>query len=300
MRITLHQLQVFKRVAELQSVSLAAQSLHMTQPAVSNILRQVEQYYQCTLVQVMNRKLHLTEFGKVVLQMAQDLDGVLTAGVQKIQSIKGLITGNLTVAIATTAKYFMPHLLGEYKQKYPGTHIQMKVYHRELILERLEKNLDDFVVLSQLPDFIEVDAYPIFADELVVAASVHHPLAKKNSPLALNELHNENWIIREAGSGTRIAMLALFNRQKFLPVIDMELGNNEAIKQALMADLGISVVSHHSIKHEVANQLLTVLNVADFPLPHVWYYVTLKNKRVSPAAEAFLELFKIAEHPHRK
>ncbi len=295
MNITLHQLKVFKTVANLRSVTGASQALHMTQPAVSNILRQLESHYGVKLTEVINRKLYLTSFGEIIYDLSKSMEQLLSDFEMKISMAKGAVTGDLNVTIASTAKYFMPYLLSQFKALHKGIHVSMKVYPRELVLNRLEQNLDDFVVLTQLPQTINVDAYPIFSDELVIVTNPMNKFAKRRSVIELSELANEYWIIREEGSGTRLAMFEYFKKHKFTPKIDMELGNNEAIKQAIIANMGISMISKRSIHHEVDNNLIKILKINKFYYKHVWYAVKLKNKLLSPIAQNFIDLSKKKE-----
>lgn len=289
MKITLHQLNVFKTVAALSSVTKAAQKLHMTQPAVSNILKQLEQYYDCKLTEVIGRQLYLTEYGELALSLANNVEKELEDHLSQIQLLKGTVVGSLNVAVATTAKYFMPHMLAKFKGNNPNIHVKMKVFHREMVLERLNNNQDDFVVLSQIPQAIKVDAYPIYHDELVVISSPDNKLTRLKQKFAISKLANTPWIIREPGSGTRMAMLQHFKQEKFSPPVEMELGNNEAIKQAIIANLGVSIVSKRSIQLELEHNKLSILNVKGFPLKHTWYLVKLKGKKLSALASKFYD-----------
>lgn len=295
MRITLHQLAVFRTVAELGSVTQAAQKLHMTQPAVSNILKQLEQYYDCQLTEVISRKIHLTDYGKVILDLSLAVNRELDHYQSQIQLLKGRVIGELKVAIASTAQYFMPHMLAEFKGENPNIHIKMKVFNREMVLDRLHHNRDDFVILSQLPPALAVDSYPIYADQLVVVASPKHRFANHPDTLPLQALETTPWIIREPGSGTRMAMLACFKQEKFSPSIEMELGNNEAIKQAIAANLGVSIVSKRSISLELEQKQVVILPVQGFPLAHIWHLIKRRGKSLSPIAEICLQHLVLSE-----
>lgn len=291
MKITLHQLQVFEKVAKMGSVTLAAHALHMTQPAVSNIIRQLEDSYGCQLTEVIGKKLYLTAFGKELLCGCHELQSVLANTETRLQMLKGGVTGTLTIATVSTAKYFVPHLLGAFKAEYANVHFKLKVCNREEVIARLEANEDDFVIMSQPPNMISVDCADFYQDELVVAASANHPL-KNKSTLTLKSLAQEPWIIREPGSGTRIAMLKIMNNYKIFPNIEMEISNNEAIKQAIIANIGISILSKQSIDMELKNKLLCLLPVENFPIPHKWYLVKNKGKQLSPIAEKFYAFVK--------
>lgn len=287
MRLTLHQLEVFESVARHQSVTLAAHDLHMTQPAVSNILKQLEGYYTCKLFEKIGRKLSLTEFGEKLLDGCQDIKTILSNTETELELLKGGLTGTLRISLVSTAKYFLPDLLGPFKQNNPNIHIKLTVDNRKNIIERLQHNADDFVIMSNPPTTQPINSIKFIDDQLVVAASQQFDKRKKS--YNLNDLIEQPWIIRELGSGTRFAMEKIFKRFKLTPNIEMEISDNEAVKQAIIANLGISIISKQSIKFEVKNKLIQILNVNHFPSSHPWYLVTHKNKKLSPIAEKFFD-----------
>lgn len=285
MRITIHQLKVFQQVAKLGSVTQAAHQLHMTQPAVSNILRQLEAYYDCALTEVIGRQLFLTPFGKILLNTSQDIELLLNAAKTEIDLLKGGLSGTLRLATVSTARYFMPRLLGLFKDKYPDLHVKLTVCNRHQVITRLKDNIDDFVIMSHPPSSIPVDCAEFFSDELVIAGGAHQKVTSE--PQLLSALKSEAWIIREEGSGTRYAMDTLFKKRRFHPQIEMEISDGEAIKQAIIAGMGMSVVSKQSIKMELKNKLIKLLNVKGFPIKHTWYLVKNKNKMLPPVAQTF-------------
>ena len=282
MRITLHQLTVFKTVARLKSITLAAHELHMTQPAVSNIVRQLEDSFDCKLTEVIAKKLSLTHFGESVLRACQDIEHTLEATRMHIAQLKGGLTGTITVATVSTARYFVPHLLGLFKETYPDIHIKLTVCNRHEILLRLTENKDDFVIMSHPPRSIPVDLADFYDDELVIAK---HPTVHLDN--SLDCLKNAPWIIREQGSGTRYAADELFKQLKITPRVEMEIGDSEAIKQAIIAKIGVAVISKQSIKNELEYGLIDTTKVNPFPVKHTWYLVKHKGKTLSPIAEAF-------------
>lgn len=286
MKVTLHQLTVFEQVAKQSSITLAANVLHMTQPAVSNIVKQLENYYGCQLTEVIGRKLSLTVFGEILVSGCRQLQSVLNNTQAEIELLKGGLSGTLTVATVSTARYFIPGLLGAFKKQYPAIHIKLTVCNRQEIINRLEKNLDDFVIMSHPPMTIPVECTNFYNDELVVAVSNTHPLSRYKSA-SLKALQEQPWIIRENGSGTRYATDKIFKKHRFLPNIEMEIGDNEAIKQAIIANMGISVISKQSIQLELKNHLISLLSLKDFPVKHQWYLVKNKGKIFPPIAENF-------------
>lgn len=288
MRLTIHQLSVFKSVADMGSVSLAAKSMHLTQPAVSNILKTLEDYFGCPLFEVINKQRHLTSAGERVLMLANRIQTDVASTENDIHEMMDEYKGPMKVAVVSTAKYFIPRLLGAFAGDYPDAELSLKVANRETIIERLEMNEDDFVIMSQPPSSDQLLIEPFYDDQLVVAASVNHPLAKVKK-LSWQELADVDWVMREKGSGTRIVMKNLFESHGIDPRIVMQLDNNESIKQLMIANIGISIVSMQSIELELYANLLTTLNVEGFPLPHPWYLVSHKNKHTTKLVKAFKE-----------
>lgn len=292
MRISLHQLNVFKAIAEQGGVTAASKAMHMTQPAVSNLLKQLEQYFDCNLVEMIGKKMHLTLSGEALLKTATQVIGLIDECQSNISLINGGLKGTLKVSVVSTAKYFMPRLLSAFHESYPDVEVVLNVCNREQVIERLWANQDDFVIMSQPPSDSRCEIVPFFDDQLVVISGTK-PDSK--SCLALNELENENWIVREVGSGTRMVMERLFTRHEMQPNIKMSLGNNESIKQFVMAGMGISIVSRQSIEIEAEMGLLFEMPVKQFPIAHEWYKVTNKGK----AQSALVELFQTFITSHR-
>jgi len=297
MKITLHQLHVFKEIAKQGSITRAGERLCITQPSVSNILKQLENYYGCALTEVICKKLYLTSAGETLLNGCMQLDACLEKTQSEIDLFKGSVTGTLKLAIVSTAEYFVPRLLGAFKQKNPFIRIQMKVCNREEIINRLKTNEDDFVIMSQPPDLVQIDRADFYEDSLVVVASPIHQYAKKYAT-ELQEIANDHWIIRESGSGTRFAMLNLFKKNEINPSIEMELGNNESIKQAVMANIGISIMPKQSIELELKNHLICILPIKGFPIQHKWYLIKNKDKKPAPISEKFYAFVRSSTETH--
>lgn len=292
MRISIHQLKVFKSIADNAGVTAAAKAMHMTQPAVSNLLKQLEDYYQCKLFEQINKKMCLTPSGETLLKSASQIINLLEETESNINSINGGHRGTLKVSVVSTAKYFMPRLLSAFHESYPHIEVLLNVCNREQVIERLEAGVDDFVIMSQPPTSKNYSIEPFFEDQLlVISGSKPISIAKNTS---LKKLENENWIIREPGSGTRMVMERLFQKNKMQPNIKMALGNNESIKQFVMAGMGISIVSKQSIEIESAMGLLFEIPVKGFPIEHEWYRVTNCSK-TDNALTALFQSF-IASH----
>jgi len=190
--------------------------------------------------------------------------------------------------VITTAKYFVPRLLGPFCERYPGIDISLQVTNHEHILNRLSENLDDLYVMSQLPENIEITSHQILENPLVVVAPVNHPLAKEKN-ISVARIGAEPFIMREPGSGTRKAVQTLFDEHNILLKVRLDLGSNEAIKQAIAGGLGISVLSAHTLALEGPQSQLTVLDAEQFPIERYWYAVYPNGKQLSIVARAFLE-----------
>lgn len=291
MNITLHQIRVFIVVAELMSVSKAAQRLHMTQPAVSNIMKQLQDHFDCQLTEIIGRKLYLTQYGEHLLKNAHKIQKLIEQTQTEIDWLKGAVSGTLRIACVSTAKYFLPKLIGKFNADHPKVRIKLTVCNRQGIITRLQENIDDFAIMSHPPKHIPVDTFKFCDDQLIVACS-NQNRKHKNKSLTLSDLQDETWITREPGSGTRYAADNFFKRKAFSPNFQMEISDGEGIKQAIIANMGISVVSQQSILLEKANNLIKEINVKGFPIKHPWYFVCCHGKSLSPLAENFLEYTK--------
>lgn len=294
MKPTLHQLQVLEKIYESGGVTHAAKAMHMTQPAISNILKQLEIITGKPLTEVISRKTYLTPAGKIMLAAGRDIHNRLDQALADISSLDGKVAGQLSVACVSTAKYFIPHLLSAFKAHYPKVDIQLKIKNREEIVKRLYDNQDDFVIMSQPPTDQAIDKLDFYEDRLVIVAPKTHPLHRKKG-LQLKDLKDEPWLIREEGSGTRIAMTKLLKQHKTNVRSFIEIDNNESIKQAIIAGLGISMISNNSIELELATNLLQILHVEGFPVPYRWYLVKQRKKELSLVAQKFHEF--VATHP---
>ncbi|MBN9288944.1 MAG: LysR family transcriptional regulator [Gammaproteobacteria bacterium] len=295
MNITLHQLRVFYQVAKSKSVTKAALQLHMTQPAVSNLIRALERQVETPVIEILHKKLYVTEAGKVLIRAFEQIEAQLHDTKTQLNLLKDKMVGTIKIATVSTAKYFVPRLLGAFKSEYPDVHIELKVKNRHEIIERLRLNLDDFVIMSQLPDNISIEHHDFFEDKLVVAASYQHSKCAQKK-LSLKMLVNEPWLIRESGSGTRMAMESIFKKYRIKPNIQMEIDNNESIKQAIIGNIGISILSHQSIEIEQKAGLIKVLNAAEFPVQHKWHLVKSKGKKLPIIAQKFYDY--VRTHPN--
>lgn len=290
MKVTLHQLNTLEAVKTHGSITAAAHALHITQPAVSNILKQLEQLYSHKVTETIGKKIFLTEAGEKLVETAKHINLLLDNAVSDINAMHGELSGTLTVAIVSTAKYFVPKLLGEFRSQHPKVKIKLTVCNRQEAIKILKNNSSDFLIMSQLPDGIPIRQQLFYQDKLVVATSPG--LEIKPKPKQLRDLNNYDWIIREPGSGTRIVMKKLFKQYKMLPNLTMEVSNNESIKQLIMANMGISIISKQSAELELKNKLIKILPIENFPIEHSWYLVMNKGKHINHVMHEFFDFVK--------
>ncbi len=286
MHLTLRQLKVFEAVARQLNYTRAAEELHLTQPAVSMQVKQLEDQLGVALFEQLGKRIHLTEAGHEVLAYARTITQQLDELEGILNRLKGLSGGRLRIAVATTANYFIPTLLGTFSRRYPDVTVSLDVTNRETLLRDLSENTVDLVIMGQPPAELDVEAQVFMDNPLVIVAPPGHPLAgKKRIPLA--RLQEETFLVRESGSGTRIAMERFFTGRGMRLKTGMEVGSNEAIKQSVQAGLGLGLLSRVTLGQELALKRLVVLDVAEFPIMRHWYVVHRRGKRLSAPAEAF-------------
>lgn len=289
---TLRQLQVFEAVARLGSFTRAAEELFLSQPTVSMQLKKLSETIGFPLFEQVGIRVQLTDMGKEVYTACQEVFGAFANLEMKIADTKGLKRGHLRLAVITSVKYLAPHLLGRFMRLHPGVEVSLTVTNRERLLERIASYEDDLYIFGQPPDQLAIEAHMLIPNPLVVMASRNHPLAEvRNIPL--RRLQDEPFLMRERGSGTRAAVIRAFEEKKLQPpMVRMEFGSNESIKQAIVAGLGISVLSLHSLVLEGTSGPIAVLDVQGFPLERHWYVAHNKGKRLSLVAAAFLDFVK--------
>jgi DNA-binding transcriptional LysR family regulator len=286
MHLTLRQLKVFESVARHLNYTRAAEELHLTQPAVSMQIKQLEASLGVALFEQLGKRIHLTEAGQEALTYARTVTQQLDELETVLNRIKGLSGGRLKISVATTANYFIPTLLGTFSRRYPDVTVTLDVTNRETLLRQLGENTVDLVIMGQPPAEADVEAEPFLDNPLVVVAPPDHPLAGRKK-IPLKRLQEETFLVREPGSGTRIAMERFFSERGMRLKTGMEVGSNEAIKQSVQAGLGLGLLSRATIEQELALKRLVVLDIEDFPIMRHWYMVHRRGKRLSAATEAF-------------
>jgi DNA-binding transcriptional LysR family regulator len=284
---TLHQLKVFEATARHGSFTRAAEELFLTQPTVSMQVKQLTKGIGLPLFEQVGKRLYLTEAGKELFGTCKEIFNQLDQLEMKVADLKGMKQGHLRLAVITTAKYFIPRLLGPFCQQYPGVDVSLTVTNHERVIDRLANNQDDLYVMSQLPDHLEINTHPFLDNPLVVVAPQGHKLAKERN-ITIERLAQEPFIMREPGSGTRRAIQNLLDQKNLVVKVRLELGSNEAIKQAIAGGLGLSVLSRHTLTPDKPGELV-VLDVEGFPIERQWYAVHLAGKQLSVIASTFLE-----------
>jgi len=283
---TLRQFRVFEAVARLMSFSRAAQELHLTQPAVSIQIKQLVENAGLPLFEQIGRKIYLTAAGRQMEHYAHAiLSQVVEAG-EAFAVLKGVTGGTLNVAAISAGNYFLPALISRFQSQHGDVKVRLVVENREGLLRRLADNETDLAIMGRPPHSDEMVAESFAPHPHVIVASPRHPLAKQRDILLRRLLH-ENWIVREQGSDTRMAMLETFAAHRFDPPIAMEIPSNDTIKQAVIAGMGVSFLSAHTIGLEFETERLVILDVRGFPVMRNWFVVHLQKKWLSPVAVAF-------------
>lgn len=282
---TFRQLEVFEAIARLGNFTRASEELHLTQPTVSMQMKKLAEAVGLPLFEQVGRRIQLTDAGQELAATARDILRRLENYDMVVAEMQGLRKGRLRLTVSTTAKYFAPRMLGEFSALHPGIEVSLKVTNRQKVLDRALENLDDLYIYCQPAPELDLVARPFLDNRMVVLAHPGHPLAgQRNIPLA--RLAEEPFLMREVGSGTRAMVEQVFAAHGVRINERMELGSNEAIKQAILGRLGISVLSSQTLG-EGANEP-AVLDVQGFPLVRQWHIAYPGGKQLSVVARAFL------------
>ena len=284
----LPQLRVFEASARLGSFVRAAQELHLAQPTVSVQIKKLSETVGFPLFEQVGKHIFLTDAGQRVYAGCNDVFRALSSLEERLTEMRGLDSGHFQLAVTSTAKYFAPRLLGAFIQRYPGVEASLHINNRSALIERLKDNEDDLYMFADPPDQQEVIVQAILSNPLVVFARNDHPMAGEKD-IAFARLASEPFLIREPGSGTRMVTLELFKRRGLSPKIRMELSTNEAIREAILAGLGISILSRYTLGLEPEQTKLVCLDVEGFPLESHWHFVYPVGKHLSAVARAFMD-----------
>jgi len=286
MNITFRQLRLFLALADSGSVSAAAKAMHVTQPTASMQLKEVTHSVGAPLFEFVGKKFYLTDLGKELAATARTVAQTWDAFEQSVDAVKGLSRGKLKVAVVSTAKYFMPRLIGSFCKRHPQIDISLEILNRDGVVQRLRENLDDLYIMSMPPADMDLGDEVFMANPIVVIAATSDALSKAKH-VALEALAQRRFIFREKGSGTRMAADQYFRKMRFKPDVRLELGSNEAIKESVAGGLGIGVVSRHALHGLKKEHGVSVIELDGFPLPSAWHIVHPSGKKLSPLAVAF-------------
>jgi len=285
---TLPQISVFEAVARLGSFTKAAEELYMAQPTVSVQMKKLTETIGLPLVEQIGKRVHLTEAGRAVHAACGDLFATFSKLEDTLSGIRGMQTGRLQLAVSTTGKYFAPRVLAEFVKQHPGIEVSLQIHNRAVLLERMAQNLDDLYIFASAPTEADVVTQAILPNPMVPYAAADHPLAKeKNIPFEV--FAQEPFLIREPGSGTRMISREIFAEHGLEPRVRMELSTNEAIKQAIIAGLGVSIMSRYTLGLDVTHAQLAVLDVEGFPVERSWVFAYPVGKQLPVLAQAFMD-----------
>ncbi len=283
MNYTLNQLQIFLKIVETESITKAAEELHLTQPAVSIQLKNFQDQFDIPLTENVGRRIYITDFGREIAVSAENIIYQVNAINNKTLAYKGQMTGKLKIAVVSTGKYVMPYFLSEFMHKNNGIQLNMDVTNKSKVIESLEKNEIDFALVSILPAAINIEKIDLLPNKLFLIGNEKTTKNIEDLPL----------IFREKGSGTRQAMEQFIQKKKLSVLKKMELSTNEAVKQAIIAGLGYSIMPIIGIKNELINKQLFIIPVKGMPVKTTWSLIWLKGKKHSPVAEAYLNYLKL-------
>ncbi len=295
--VSLRQIRIFDTVARYKNHTRAAEQLHMTQPAVSMQMKQLEENLGIRLFERQGKKLALSSQGNELREHSKNIIQSYNSMMNFAEKVKGCHTGHLTISVATTANHFATRILSAFSKKYPDVAISLDVTNRFKIIDQLKNYEPDLVIMGEPPTGLNLISEKFMDNPLVVIAPPDHSLVDCVKVLTVEDLKDEKFVVREKGSGTREAIARHFKTFGFTCASKLEMSSNEAIKHAVSAGFGLGVVSRHTIELELKNQHLVTLDVEGFPLVRSWHLVTRQGKSVSPVAEAFREF--LLEEPEQ-
>ena len=285
---TLSQLFVFEAVARLGNFTRASEELYMAQPTVSVQIKKLSEAIGLTLFEQVGRKVHLTDAGRMLYEACQSLFATLHQVEAAFGDLRGLRAGRLQIAVSTTAKFLAPRLLAAFAQQHPGIDVALQIHNRRGLLDRFNANLDDLYLFANPPQKSDIVIQNILPNPLVAFARADHPLAQEKR-ITFERLAQEPFLMREPGSGTRMAVFKLFEQNGFNPQTRMELSDNEAIKEGILAGLGVSIMARHTYGIGAEPKELAVLDVEGMPVEAHWYFVYPLGKQPSTVARCFMD-----------
>ena len=286
MNYTLHQLHVFLKISQTLSITRAAEELNLTQPAVSIQLKNFQDQFDIPLTEVISRRVYLTDFGREIAQAAEKILNETHAINDKTLAYKGLLHGKLRLSVVSTGKYVMPYFLADFVQRHQGIELVMDVTNRQKVIRSIEKNEVDFSLVSILPQQLNVQHLKLMPNKLYLVGNGLNGMKRTQNDASI--LKNVPLIYRESGSGTRLMMEKFIQEQQLTIKKRLELTSNEAVKQALIAGFGYSIMPLIGIKSELMNNELQIIPVNKLPMQTEWMLIWHKDKKLSPVAQAYL------------
>ena len=281
---TLHQLQILVKVAEHQSITKAADDLNLSQPAISIQLKNLQSQFDLPLTEVIGRQLYITDFGdeivKSSLKILQEADAIKYT----VDQYKGMLTGKIKISVVSTGKYVMPYFLKPFMDQYPGVDIMLDVSNKYKVIESLQKNECDFSLVSIVPEDMSLEKHELMENKLYLAGSVDNKLKVKTP----NDLKKLTLLFREEGSATRKAMIDYLNKYDITPMKSMTLVSNEAIKQAINAGLGFSIVPLIGLRTALESEKIRIYPMKGLPIVTKWNLIYNRNKKLTPAQKEFV------------
>lgn len=286
MHYTLHQLQIFLKIVQTRSITKAAEELNLTQPAVSIQLKKLQDQFDIPLTEVIGRQLYITHFGKEIAITAQKVLDEVETITYKSKTFKGILSGKLMVSVVSTGKYVMPYFLCDFLNQNKGIDLIMDVTNKSKVVKSLENNEVDFALVSILPDDIQLQSEILLENKLYLIGNQNAVSKIQNNYSNLFDKYP--LIYREEGSATRLVMENYLQRNGIQSAKKMQLTSNEAVKQAVIAGIGYSIMPIIGLKNELERGDLKIISMKGFPIKSNWYLVWLKNKSLSPVAEAYI------------
>ncbi|WP_298141391.1 LysR family transcriptional regulator [Flavobacterium sp.] len=287
MNYTLHQLQVFLKITQTKSITKASEELHLTQPAVSIQLRNFQDQFEIPLTEVIGRKLYITDFGKEIALAAENIINEVYAINYKTQAFKGQLSGRLKLSVVSTGKYVMPYYLSEFMKNNSEVELEMDVTNKSKVIKSLKNNEIDFALVSILPNDIIVESLPLMDNKLFLVGNKFTEINQDSS--LSNYVSSQPLIYRELGSATRFSMENFLDKKGIVPNMKIQLTSNEAVKQSVIAGLGLSIMPLIGLKNELEKGDIKILPVDKLPIVSSWRLIWLKGKKLSPVAKAYLD-----------
>lgn len=290
MNYTLNQLQIFLKIAQTKSITKASEELHLTQPAVSIQLKNFQNQFEIPLTEVIGRKLYITDFGLEIAEAAENIINQISAINYKTLAFKGKLTGKLKISVVSTGKYVMPYFLSDFMKQHSGIDLMMDVTNKNKVIESLENNEVDLALVSILPTNLNIDKLDLLQNKLYLVGST---MTTFKTDINIKNIFTDiPLIFREKGSGTRQTMERFIERHQLSVSKKMELTSNEAVKQAVIAGLGYSIMPLIGIRNELKNQQLQIIPIKGLPIKTNWSLIWLKSKKHSPVSLEFLNYLK--------